>query len=372
MAVPQVAAFWSYAHEDDTLDRGGIVELAESLRNEFALVTGEDLVLFVDRTGVSWGDEWRRRIDGALAETTFFVPIITPRYFTRFECRRELLDFSTHAKSLGTDELILPIWYAKVNDFTEQNPDEAVALVARMQHIDWTKLRLAGASSSEYRAAVNSLATRLAEVASAIAETQLSEELQDAKNPEASELGLVELFDRINDILPVWTDALEASDVVQAQFIATWTVYSDRITKAERSSPPSAQFALLQRLAIDELPLAEKTLKISQEFAAKTIELDPLVLAAVRIGGVHLSDRAIFTDLNSAISRARGNISNNEALSKIPAIISAADWAQKRAHISRAMNRLAQTWRLVDRAKGEANRIIIRWSEELKFLETST
>lgn len=47
MAASRVAAFWSYAHEDDELDGGGVLKLAERLRSEFALITGEDLTFLL-------------------------------------------------------------------------------------------------------------------------------------------------------------------------------------------------------------------------------------------------------------------------------------------------------------------------------------
>jgi hypothetical protein len=89
MVVMSIAGFWSYARDDDERDGHGLLRLAARIQDEFALVTGETLTLFVDRNEISWGDEWRRRIETALAETTFFVPIITPLYFKRQECRRE-------------------------------------------------------------------------------------------------------------------------------------------------------------------------------------------------------------------------------------------------------------------------------------------
>src|SRR4051794_3545309 len=127
MEAANAAAFWSYAHEDDDLDGGAILVLAERLASEFALITGEKLNLFVDRTGISWGEEWRVRIDNALVQTTFFIPVITPRYFTRDECRRELLAFHAQARSLEISELVLPILYVTVPGLDDDNPDEAVA-----------------------------------------------------------------------------------------------------------------------------------------------------------------------------------------------------------------------------------------------------
>jgi hypothetical protein len=369
MAVAGVAAFWSYSHEDNELDSGGIVELAESLRREFALVTGETLTLFVDRTAIGWGDEWRRRIDGALAETTFFIPIITPRYFSRDECRRELLEFNAQAQSLGISELILPIRYAKVNDFTEQNADEAISLVARMQYVDWAQLRLKDSSSAEYRTAVNALASRLAEVANVITERQLSDEIKEAGSSESTEPGLAEIFDQISEILPEWIESMEDSQVNTAQFKATWLIYDERLKRAERSGPPSAKFAILQRLAVDELPIAERDLRIARTYAAKTIELDPLVLAAARIGAAHSSEKSIFADLHAGVKLSQKN--RADELNRRTSQISASAWARQRAHVSRTMRKLADIWTLYDRTIVEANQIVDKWAEELEWLEST-
>jgi len=59
--------FWSYVHADDEAEGGRIRRLAERIRNEYSVLTGEDLAIFVDREDIAWGDEWRRRIADALA-----------------------------------------------------------------------------------------------------------------------------------------------------------------------------------------------------------------------------------------------------------------------------------------------------------------
>jgi hypothetical protein len=96
----EAAVFWSYARADDEQDGGRIRSLAEAVKREYSLLTGDELALFIDRD-VQWGEEWRTRIDDALSATTFFVPVMTPRYFARAECRRELLTFAGHAASLS-------------------------------------------------------------------------------------------------------------------------------------------------------------------------------------------------------------------------------------------------------------------------------
>jgi len=80
MAGLGAAGFWSYARADDEAESGRIVALARHLQEEYALLTGDALDLFVDRD-LAWGEEWRSRIDEALAGVTFFIPVVTPRFF---------------------------------------------------------------------------------------------------------------------------------------------------------------------------------------------------------------------------------------------------------------------------------------------------
>src|SRR5215216_2598125 len=159
------AGFWSYVHADDDAEGGRILSLASRLAAAYRLLTAEDLQLFRDRDDVRWGDEWRSRIDQAIAGTTFFLPILTPSYFTSQECRRELLKFTAEAKRLGLEQLIMPIYWAPIPELDrlgEDAADEAIALVARYQWQDFREARLEDEGSSTFRKAVYALATEIA------------------------------------------------------------------------------------------------------------------------------------------------------------------------------------------------------------------
>jgi len=137
-----VSGFWSYVHEDDDAEGGRLCRLADLLRDAYALQTAETLRLFVDRDSIEWGEDWRRVIENALADITFFIPIVTPRYFKSEECRKELLRFSELARSQGVEELVLPILYADVPGLETDALDPAMAIVARRQWEDWRTVRL--------------------------------------------------------------------------------------------------------------------------------------------------------------------------------------------------------------------------------------
>jgi TIR domain-containing protein len=113
--------FWSYVRKDDAAMHGAIRRLAEHIKEEYELLSGgEELSLFFDSASLKWGDDWRAEISQALEATTFFIPIVTPRYFKSDECRRELLGFWEKATELGLQGLIMPLYFADVPAIEEK------------------------------------------------------------------------------------------------------------------------------------------------------------------------------------------------------------------------------------------------------------
>ena len=230
------AGFWSYAHADDAGEQGRIVELAHSLQEEYALLTGHDLHLFLDRDDLAWGDRWRDSIEEALAGITFFIPIVTPRYFRSEECRRELLTFARRARSAGVGELLLPILYTDVPGLDASADDEALSAVAGVQWEDWRELRLEDRESRAHRQGVYRLARRLVQIAGEVASKPVVGEETDEdpsrRLAEASEAigaqgrdlggeqqhapdgrddppGILDLLAEAEEALPRWTKTIE-------------------------------------------------------------------------------------------------------------------------------------------------------------------
>lgn len=156
--------FWSYVHADDDAEGGRIVDLAQDIVAQMEMMTAESIELFLDRENIAWGERWRRVVDEGLASVAFFIPILTPRYFNSSECRRELQSFARQATELGVKDLVMPILYVDLPALHDPAPrDDLVKLVKDFQWEPWTELRLCDRTSSEYRAGVARLASRLAE-----------------------------------------------------------------------------------------------------------------------------------------------------------------------------------------------------------------
>jgi hypothetical protein len=63
--------FWSYVHADDTADHDRIATLARDVVEQFQMVTGESIELFLDQDDLEWGDPWRPKVDGAWHRSRF-------------------------------------------------------------------------------------------------------------------------------------------------------------------------------------------------------------------------------------------------------------------------------------------------------------
>lgn len=160
--MPDWEGLWSYVHADDLADGERISKLARDVGDQFEMLTGETIEIFLDKDALQWGDEWRERIDDALSSIAFFVAVLSPRYFKRPECRRELNFFARRATDLGVKELVLPLLYVDVPGIHDDDVvDELVALVRTFQWEDWRDVRFLDVASEGYRRGVTRLAARL-------------------------------------------------------------------------------------------------------------------------------------------------------------------------------------------------------------------
>ena len=138
------AGFFSYVRFNDETEEGRLSELRVKLEAEVAMLLGEKFELFQDTKGVGMGENWQKRLDEGLADSTVFIPILTPAYLKRPACRAELEKFLEKEKDLNRDDLVLPLLYLETPALTEearriQDP-LAMALHAH-QWRDWSDLR---------------------------------------------------------------------------------------------------------------------------------------------------------------------------------------------------------------------------------------
>ncbi|HEY3611371.1 MAG TPA: hypothetical protein VGL06_28015 [Pseudonocardiaceae bacterium] len=246
--------FWSYAEADNEYERNRIVRLAELVRSEYSLITGEDLGLCTDRAA------GRQQEDGA-----FFVPIITPRYFNQPECRAELLDFTRKARLLGAAQLIVPIVYTHTPALADpRTPDEAVALVRRMRHEKWHDLRTDDETSAAHRRAVARLAARLAEIG------------------RPSVVRALDVVGALEEAIPRWGKVFMSLDRAIARIdslnekLLAELPYTD-----SRNGIAVGRLTLLRTYADEMTKPAQDMLRLGSLFAAEVVQLDPDILSLI-------------------------------------------------------------------------------------------
>jgi hypothetical protein len=260
------------------------------------------------------------------------------------------------------------VLYVPVKDFDESNGDEVISLLSRYQYTDWTALRLEAPSSPEYRKELHKLAQKLADVAESVAKKQLEREIEvieRAENQDATaSLGLIDLMEKIAELLPSWLEAMESDVINDAQFNATWEVLGERLSRLRRRpGSGGAEFALIQRIAKEELPISRRYLGDAQVYSQKAIELDPLILELLRLCDASAVDLEYLEPVRSALSRAYLGIllsvKGHES-----GLQTAGQWARRRAHMSRLVAEVAATFEAGERLVVETNRIVSQWIAE--------
>ena len=140
MAKPSAQAFLSYAHADDEYLNGGITWLCHELQRAMRAITGELFDIFQDVDGIAFGEHWPSRVEEALTEARFLIPILTPSYFTSDGCREEAEFFLSHEKRHKRQDLVLPIYLIDA-DVLEKSAGRSSDYIARQfyarQYDDW-------------------------------------------------------------------------------------------------------------------------------------------------------------------------------------------------------------------------------------------
>jgi chaperonin GroEL len=160
----QPAAFLSYVHADDQHEGGRLAVIQERLSEEVQFQTGLDFLIFRDRKDIKWGQNWRERITHSLSHVTFFIPVITPRYFRSEACLEELRTFLGREQELGRGDMVLPIYYVTCEQLEHRDRyarDDLAQAIADHQYADWRPLRHEPIDSPEIGRRIADLASQI-------------------------------------------------------------------------------------------------------------------------------------------------------------------------------------------------------------------
>ncbi len=150
-----LVGFWSYARLDDEHSDGQLSKLRAIVGKAIVLQHGGKAILWQDVAALPYGADWARTIEETIGKTTFFIPVITPRFLKSVNCLAEFRSYRRRMVALGRDDLIFPIHYVDVGLDDLRPADTAfgddLAILLRSNWIDFRPLFYADPKSQEVR-----------------------------------------------------------------------------------------------------------------------------------------------------------------------------------------------------------------------------
>ena len=159
------AAFLSYTRLDDSDD--DISRLRAKLEivvRQVMGAEGQDFRIFQDTEGIDVGEHWPSKLDAAIANARFFIPVLTPGFFGSKFCSYELTRFRSIEEAVERKDLILPIYWRTADEVDNpgNHKDNPVAqLLGGRERIDWRELRNEAVESPPVRAKLDYLAEQI-------------------------------------------------------------------------------------------------------------------------------------------------------------------------------------------------------------------
>ena len=270
--------FWSYVRKDDEAESGRISKLAKDVVDQYELLTGDAIELFLDQDEIQWGDKWREKIDSRLASVAFFIPVLTPRYFNRPECRRELRLFAQQADKLGLRELLLPVYYVDIQSFNKESEDDLISMVCEFHYDDWRDLRLSDVNSEVYRRGVAKLAERLVEANKRAEEASIDEAAPEVEMVADEEgdaaLGTIDRMAKMEEEFPKWNETITEM-TGQIEIVGEMMRDTARdINKGEGRGGFSRRLLTIRRLAKDLNGPTDTISMLTNRFTSQLHDVD--------------------------------------------------------------------------------------------------
>ena len=175
----------SYRRPDNKVYRGVVDQLKSDLAGRFEAETGRGLDIFVDRDDIGWGEDWRQEIFDSIKSATFFIPVITMRYFMSEMCRDEFTAFYEDAKRMGVTGLVRPVILAGGRHIVQNSPNEQMRILFGLNHVSIEEEFNEGFDSPSWHKKIKYMVAQLAQGIEE-AETTL-ESRESAEAAEAAE-----------------------------------------------------------------------------------------------------------------------------------------------------------------------------------------
>lgn len=246
--------FWSYARGDDKNSHGAISELMQQIRDEFALVTGDELTDFQDQKDIPWGSNWCRIIEENVQATVFFVPILTPTYLRRPNCVSEFGLALSNLKTAGIEDGIFPIVFVPIEQALGRLIDkEMKAYLETCQYIDCSGIRRLSPDESEYKKKIGEIVDQMVKMQAKLNNHQdVLDSRTAGETPANDEPGLLE---KVNLLESLPEEISKTASSLNSNLQIIGDKFSGATSKIEKASGKTqsvgAKIAICKQLATE-------------------------------------------------------------------------------------------------------------------------
>ena len=201
--------------------------------------TGEEFPIFQDRDDIFAGQQWRARIRTAIDGLTLLIAVVTPSFLRSDACREEVSLFAQRERSLGRDDLIIPILYILTPGLSDDE-DEIARVLHSRQHVDWTEYRFGDLRSNEVRRAVADLASQIVRALKRSDVQDNAEQPSEANGLAEEDPGFIELLAEAEIAMPFFTEVILSFGKTLNTFSAMTRSATAELESANRSGKPSS------------------------------------------------------------------------------------------------------------------------------------
>lgn len=162
MMTAKPDAFLSYTRFDDR--RGKISDFQAWLSDAVEEVSGRPFEIFQDVEGIGLGQKWKDVLDEMLDQARFFIPILTPKFFSSRPCREELIKFLEMERRAGRQDLVMPVYWITCPVLEEKHlkaKDELAQAIDERQRWDWRDLRFKASEEEVVQRDIAGLASQI-------------------------------------------------------------------------------------------------------------------------------------------------------------------------------------------------------------------
>ncbi len=137
-----LVGFSSYSREDDEGFNDALFEFADRNQRYLGALLGRtlnDFRIWQDTECHPSRAMWKKTLEKGIAESVFFVPIVTPRAVKSQHCATEFALFLAREAELGRDDRFFPILYLPVPELDDDalcRDDPVLKIIRERQYFD--------------------------------------------------------------------------------------------------------------------------------------------------------------------------------------------------------------------------------------------